>query len=296
MGIFIMSEEPFDIKKLFNIENIKIKDFPEELIKEIKPYVSFLLTQAEELIKIKEDENIAKTLLHYYSLAEKLKIKKRFNFPIKFGIPAFEKIALEEDSDLQKEWAKLLVVANSDYHPIYGQYAEILSQINSENTQLIKKTYAKHKEEGGFNSLENFEYVTFKPIYNKAMQEAKEKEKCKLEGKSFIEQDAPDRVPKASCPIAKLPYIINGTVEDLNPTFEARGGTLPSFDYTMDLFKKSSKILDSLVLLKKLNLLNFEFCSYRDSGRKGIVPQWGIMLTPFGYKFAETLEKAEIPN
>lgn len=291
-----MSEESFDIKKLFNIVNIKIKDFPEELIKEIKPYISFLLTQAEELIKIKEDENIAKTLLQYFNFTEKLKIEKRFNFPIKFGIPAFKKIALEEDSDLQKEWAKLLVVASSDYHPIYGQYAEILSQINSENAQLIKKTYAKQKKEGGFNFLENFEYVTLKSLYNEAIQEAKEKEKCKLEEKSFTEKDAPDRAPKASCPIAKLPYIINGTVEDLNPMVEARGGTLPSFDYTMDLFKKSSKILDSLVLLKNLNLLNFEFCTYRDGGRKGIVPQWGIMLTPLGYKFAETLEKAEISD
>jgi len=100
---------------------------PKEFLNELKPYVSLLFAQTTEFIQAKKNENIAKTLLHYYILAEKLGVKKQFNFPIKFGIPVFEKIGLEEDEDLQKEWAKLLVAASEEYNSIHLQYADILS-------------------------------------------------------------------------------------------------------------------------------------------------------------------------
>lgn len=61
--------------------------------------------------------------------------------PPKFLLPFIEKASLEDDDELKKKWAKLLVAASSEYNPFHIVYAEILSQIGRDEAKLLKQIY-----------------------------------------------------------------------------------------------------------------------------------------------------------
>lgn len=68
--------------------------------------------------------------------------------PPKFLLPFIEKASLEDDDELKKKWAKLLVAAGNEYNPIHIQYSEILSQIGSDEAKLLKKIYDHQNKHG----------------------------------------------------------------------------------------------------------------------------------------------------
>ncbi len=66
--------------------------------------------------------------------------------PPKGAIPLFDKLSLEHEEKMHDLWAKLLVEAATSYNPIQLQYAEILSQISSEEAILLKEIYQKQSQ------------------------------------------------------------------------------------------------------------------------------------------------------
>lgn len=72
--------------------------------------------------------------------------------PPKFLLPFIEKASLEDDIDLQKKWAKLLVEAGKEYNSVYIQYANILSQISGEEAKVLKDIYDIQKVKKGVNT------------------------------------------------------------------------------------------------------------------------------------------------
>lgn len=66
--------------------------------------------------------------------------------PPKGAIPLFDKLSLEHEEEMYDLWAKLLVEAATDYNPIQLQYADVLSQIGSEEAILLKAIYQKQSQ------------------------------------------------------------------------------------------------------------------------------------------------------
>jgi len=286
-----MSMNLVNIEKLLNLENINLQLLPKEFLNELKPYVSLLFAQTTEFIQAKKNENIAKTLLHYYILAEKLGVKKQFNFPIKFGIPVFEKIGLEEDEDLQKEWAKLLVTASEEYNSIHLQYADILSRIDGDEARLLKEIYYKQIEKDGINELKEFEKATADFHNNRTLKDSLRQLDSGISRKL---NDSSLNRNRNSLDI-KLSSVINFS-SLLRYSFPLiKEGEAEQFDWGFgcppaEMFTKISKLTASLMLLQKLDLIKYNFQS-NSAGNGLYKPGWGVLLTPFAYEFIKTLEE-----
>jgi hypothetical protein len=63
--------------------------------------------------------------------------------PVKFLVPFLEKCSLEdEESELVKKWAELLVTAIADYNHRLISYADILAQLGPEEVHLLEAMWA----------------------------------------------------------------------------------------------------------------------------------------------------------
>lgn len=282
-----------NIEKLLNLENVNLQLLPQELLEQVKPYVHYLYAETTELIKSKKNENLAKTLLIYHNLMKKLGNEKSFDFPIKFGIPVFEKIQLEDDEYLQKEWAKLLVAAGKEYNSIHLQYKDILSQIGREEARWLKEIYMFQKNHLGFNT---------EKVY-KIQLESLFENKIRTEIQNALEID--------------VLTVTNWKGDEWEKAHdvEIRGLTNfndePQFDYLYKVYKNidsaeeiyviqnllSPQKMASFESLKNLKLINGEFL-HEDSMPNYIEDrktQLRIYLTEFGYNFIEALENIENP-
>lgn len=287
-----MNMNLINVEKVFNLENINLKLLPEEFVNDLKTYVSFLFAETAELIQSKKNENVAKTIKHYCEITEKLGLNKQFNFPIKFGIPAFDKIGLEEDEDLQKEWAKLLIAASKEYNSIHLQYADILSQIDGDEARLLKEIYYSQIKKDGINALNEYEKAMADFHNGRTLKDSLRKLDSEISRKingSSLNRNRNSLDIKLSSAISFSPLLRYGFplfIEGEAEKIDWGWGSPPS-----EMFTKTNKFTASLMLLQKLDLIKYNFES-RSAGNGSYKPRWGLLLTPFAYEFIKTLEEA----
>lgn len=211
--------------------------------------------------------------------------------PPKFLLPFIEKASLEDDNDLKKEWAKLLVSAGKEYDPIHLQYSNVLSQINGEEARLLKEIYQGQKDNDGFNAINQYDRATAEYNSNNAIKKTLSDAESRYNRTNYTFNN---KVPKTdisskiSSPSFRysFPSVIDGEIEKID---------FGSYSYPMTSFVKSKRITNSVILLANLDLIkyNFECHSLRDNN---FLPQWKLLLTEFGYKFVETIEDIEVTD
>lgn len=125
---------------------------------------AMIQTKLLELYKVQAD-TVASILYKAKEIADKTGIQIQ-TLPAKFGLPVLEKMSLEiDDTEMQEQWAKLLVAAGKDYNSIHIQYADILSKIGGNEARILKEIY---------NYQRGYKY-----LYNDVKEEIKDyDEKC----------------------------------------------------------------------------------------------------------------------
>jgi len=230
--------------------------------------------------------NIICELSNKYAEQQGIEIKPT---PPKFLLPFIEKASLEDDTELQKKWAKLLVAAGKEYDVSYIDYSEILAKIGIKEAQLLKEIYLSQKEMDGFNSIEKYEKAMasfnhtegLKDSLRKIDSEIKRKNRNSFLGNNNIELNLSSAFSLSAALKYRFPFIKDGEDENLEWNY---CGYPP-----MELFTKSYNLMNSLILLQKLDLLRFNFDSH-PLGNSIYRPQWKLLLTQFGYEFVRTLE------
>lgn len=175
--------------------------------------------------------------------------------PPKFLLPFIEKASLEDDVDLQKEWAKLLVIAGIEYNPLHLQYSEILSQIGGKEARLLKEIYKRQNLLLGASTLAvkyNNEINSFR--FN-----------------HFIKKNL----------IGESLYSPEDYYEDVDITFD-----FPYCEtFEMDEYKIFNK---SIISLQKMGIIEI----YEFKEPLGFA-KLGLLLTTYGYDFVKALEDIE---
>lgn len=230
-------------------------------------------------------------------IIHKLGIKVK-PIPPKAALPLFDKASIEHEENMYDIWAKLLAAASDNYNPIHIQYAEILSKIGYKEATILYDTYKEQKI---------FTGIGFYEICEKAKNNYKIDKHLSIlinnanNPKNLIfpeiEYDQP-----ISLQNLRYPHTIIGEDETFTQKFHTGldpryGSSVGKKSPTPDDFKKSEGIILSLNLLKQLDLINFHFDVVFKKSEKDInvyYPQWGVVLTEFGYKLVDSLQKYDI--
>lgn len=253
---------------------------------------AFIQTKLLQFYEV-QAESISNILNRAKEIADKHGIPINQLSP-KLGLPILEKMSLEtDDKEMQEKWAKLLVAAESDetQNLIFVQYADVLSQIKGEEAKLLKLTYDEQSKMNGFSAIDKFKEFSSEINQQTFIREILEKIESKLTRKSSLLGQTSTSINLTSGLFSlsktfNFPYIKKGDEEKIITNHK-----IPP----MDLFINSKNILNSLILLKQLNLLEYYFLPERVS-KDSFIPKWGILLTSFGYNFVKTLEDIDNKN
>lgn len=186
--------------------------------------------------------------------------------PPKFLLPFIEKASLEDDIELQQQWAKLLVSAGKDYNPLHIQYSEILSQISSCEAKLLKEIYQhQNRDKFGKYFLDRANNILKDYENENLMGDVADKISGGLEVGSAVDMGEGEYYfDRSNAPEIhiKVDYPDRPELDFL---------FMPHFDYYSQ---------DNIDVLERIGLIKF------------IENEHGpfLALTPFGYNFIETLE------
>lgn len=239
------------------------------------------LLQMEKILQIL---NISKKLAEDYNITIE-------PIPTKIAVPFLEKMSIENDENMYETWAKLLTNVVEGYNPIQNQYIEILSKIGFQESNILNSIYNEQKTLAGIGMFK----ICEKTLANCKM----DKHLALIIHNSNSEQKRIELEEPISLTKLPYPYILKGEseifakkfhheldVSDRNANYE--------FCVTPDYFSKSESIYLSLNLLKQLDLIDYHFdIIFEGSNENGYryTPQWGVVLSEFGYKLVDTLQK-----
>lgn len=217
--------------------------------------------------------------------------------PPKAALPLFEQASLEHEETMFDLWAKLLANAVDNYNPIQLQFGEVLAKIGSNEAKILLDTYNEQKCFAGIGMAE---------ICEKAKNNRKIDKHLSIEIHNSNNPEKPifpeiEYEEPISLISLRYPYKIKGEIETFTKKFHNELDKYyknKDIEFetcvTSDHFKKSENIVLSLNLLKQLNLIDFHFDIFLNKSENNTYfynPQWGIVLTEFGYKLVDTLEK-----
>ena len=241
-----------------------------------------------EMILRYRAETIAKIGIEAYRIVqnEGMQINP---IPPKIALPLIEKMSLEHEPDMYKKWAKLLIAAGVNPNPIQQQYADILSNLNNENANLLKEIYEKQSSS---NLEKEFEEDINKTIFKKCYDDIQ----SYTSWHSSVNEDDGFSLPDSSAALHSFfqyPLILYGTEkgkETYTPCYE--NGKAIVEKYAVLVFTNEDKI--NLIGLQKLGLIKFQYLFHEprkdETGETVSVKRCGVLLTQFGYSFVDCLE------
>jgi len=231
-------------------------------------------------------ETIAKVGLEAYRIAKNENIKVN-PIPTKIALPLIEKMSLEHEPEMYEKWANLLIAAGVKPNTLHLQYADILSNLNSQSANFLKSVYGRQDSE----EIEDL-YIHFR-------------EHSQLD-KYFITaiNEARRKIPKSAktvyLPAVKeheeefsFPLILAGS-EKISKVHGKHNnyfsGEIEKEEYT--IFTNEEKRF--FMSVEKLGLIMYQHLQMKneknEDGNLELMERYGVLLTRFGYSFIDCLE------
>lgn len=244
----------------------------------------------DEIVLRYRAETIARIGIEAYRLAieENIKINP---IPPKIALPLIEKMSLEHEPDMYERWAKLLIAAGVNSNPIHQQYADILSNLDNKNAELLKIIYEKQASPDIEKEYEeDINKSMFQKCYDELQRHSSWRSRSSLSGEDNY--SLPDSFG-AFHSLFRYPLILHGTEKSAKTYVPfIVSYKEPVKEYSILVFSK--EINNDLIGLEKLGLIKHNLI-FREQGKDKneesvFIERYGILLTQFGYNFVDCLE------
>lgn len=137
-----------------------ILKIPEDVTREASTFLQRLLgpvAQAADLlsdkIRVVRFENAIKTIKKAKQICMEENIKPK-EVPVNFLVPFLEQVSLQDDSEIQDIWARLLASAVADYDPIINVIKDTLSRLTINEITLLNAVCKQPKVDRSFKDFE----------------------------------------------------------------------------------------------------------------------------------------------
>jgi len=264
-----------------------------------KVITCFFPSMRNEMILRYRAETIENIGIEAYRLACNKNIQIN-PIPSKLALPLIEKMSLENEQEMYDKWTKLLIATSISPNPIYQQFANILSNLNSISANLLYYAYKNHLEPDTEILFNNYtDTIKFLTFYGETIRGNKKRPQNDYEKEHFLSFSYDEKHLQISKEFG-FPLILHSFKfyreednEEIFPIDNNENILLNSDNH----FRFSNEDKNMIFGLEKLNLIKYQFLS--EMQREGLdggeifVERCGILLTQFGYSFINFLEHPE---